>query len=383
MELQARRDLVIILALEIREYLEDVSSTDSDIDEVLGNIDKFNKRRKIPRVHNYVEMIVPALTGQDFKAHFRMLPETFEYILSIIEPKLQREVGGTPTISPKKQLLLALWRLATPDSLRSISDRFDVGRSTALYITRRIISAINKLAPIVIKWPKDERVQQLWTGFETASGFPKVIGAIDGTHINIPAPKHNPEAYVNRKSHHSIQLQAICDHTCKFTHCFVGHVGSVHDQRIFRLSEVQSYLGDVSKFPDECHLVEDQAYKLHENLLVPYRDNGHLTERQRNYNFLHSSARIIIERVFALLKQRFRSLLTVLPMTRVDLIPMHILACCVLHNLCLMRGDDLDLEMNEDIQEIDNMINGNVRDAAQAGIAKRDLIAERLRMRNV
>ena len=42
------------------------------------------------------------------KVSFRMLPETFEYILSIIESKLQREVGGTPTISPKKQLLLAL-----------------------------------------------------------------------------------------------------------------------------------------------------------------------------------------------------------------------------------------------------------------------------------
>ena len=29
----------------------------------------------------------------------------------------------------------------------------------------------------------------------------------------------------------------------------------------FRPSEVQSYLGDVSKFPDECHLGGDQAYK--------------------------------------------------------------------------------------------------------------------------
>jgi len=38
-------------------------------------------------------------------------------------------------------------------------------------------------------------------------GFPKVIGAIDGTHIKITAPKVNPESYVNRKGFHSIQLQ--------------------------------------------------------------------------------------------------------------------------------------------------------------------------------
>jgi len=50
----------------------------------------------------------------------------------------------------------------------------------------------------------------VWTGFEATSGFPKVIGALDGTHINIPAPKDNPEAYVNRKGHHSIQLQVLC-----------------------------------------------------------------------------------------------------------------------------------------------------------------------------
>lgn len=49
----------------------------------------------------------------------------------------------------------------------------------------------------------------MWAGFEATSGFPKVIGAIDGTHINIIAPKNCPEAYINRKGHHSIQLQVI------------------------------------------------------------------------------------------------------------------------------------------------------------------------------
>ncbi|XP_024882531.1 protein ANTAGONIST OF LIKE HETEROCHROMATIN PROTEIN 1-like isoform X1 [Temnothorax curvispinosus] len=380
-----RRDLVTIIALQIRELVE-TSSSDSDNDELEILEKMLNKRRKVSRVQNYVETVVPGLTSQDFKAHFRMLPGTFEYLLSIIEPILLREkTEGAPMISPRKQCLLALWRLATPDSLRSISDRFNVGRSTALYITRRVINALIELAPTVIKWPTNERVGQVWAGFEANSGFPKVIGAIDGTHINIPAPKDDPAAYVNRKSHHSIQLQAICDHTCQFIHCYVGHVGSVHDQRVFRLSEVQSYLGDVSKFPQDCHLVGDLAYKLHENLLIPYRDNGHMTQRQRNCNFCHASARIAIERAFGLLKGRFRSLLTTLAMDRVDLIPLHILACCVLHNVCLMKNDDFNIEVIEDVDVIDCVManNENMRDAAYAGAAKRDLIAQRLRLRNV
>lgn len=43
--------------------------------------------------------------------------------------------------------------------------------------------------------------------FETASGFPGVIGAIDGTHIRINAPKENSADYINRKGYHSIHLQ--------------------------------------------------------------------------------------------------------------------------------------------------------------------------------
>lgn len=44
-------------------------------------------------------------------------------------------------------------------------------------------------------------------GFEESSRFPKTIGAIDGTHIRIDAPKENPADYINRKGFHSIQLQ--------------------------------------------------------------------------------------------------------------------------------------------------------------------------------
>lgn len=38
-------------------------------------------------------------------------------------------------------------------------------------------------------------------------GFPQVIGAIDGTHIKIAAPKLNTQSYINRKGFHSMQLQ--------------------------------------------------------------------------------------------------------------------------------------------------------------------------------
>lgn len=106
-------------------------------------------------------------------------------------------------------------------------------------------------------------------------------------------------------------MQAVCDHRRQFTHIYVRHVGSIHDARIFRLSPLEEYIINVDKFPNNTHLIGDAAYRLHQHLLTPYIDNGHLTQRQKNYNFCHSSTRMVIERAFGLLKCRWRSLLQV------------------------------------------------------------------------
>jgi hypothetical protein len=144
---------------------------------------------------------------------------------------------------------------------------------------------------------------------------------------------------------------------------------------------LQEWLENPEKFPDDCHILGDAAYKLHQNVIVPYRDNGYLTPRQKNFNFCHSSARIAIERAFGLLKTRFRSLRTVLAMDKCDLIPMFIIACCAMHNICLLRGDEIDVDAIDETEA--NYFYENGTPFEQAGVAKRNLICERLPMRNV
>ncbi|KAJ8300849.1 hypothetical protein KUTeg_022368 [Tegillarca granosa] len=56
------------------------------------------------------------------------------------------------------------------------------------------------------------------------------------------------------------------------------------------------------------HLVADAAYPLRRWLLTPYRDNGHLNQEQKHFNYMHSSNRVVIERLFGLLKGRYRRL---------------------------------------------------------------------------
>lgn len=125
------------------------------------------------------------------------------------------------------------------------------------------------------------------------------------------------------------------------------------------------------------------AYTIHEHLMTPFQENGNLTDRQKNYNLCHSSAEITIKRTFVLFKGRFQSLLTTLDMERIDLIPEFIIACCVLHNICLLQNDEFSivepdiLETNNDIEIATEKRNTN------AGDIKRDIICNNLIIRNI
>jgi len=76
-----------------------------------------------------------------------------------------------------------------------------------LRAVRRVTRALFKIAHQFIFWPSGEETQTVIKKFKENSRFPKTIGAIDGTHIKIEAPKENAADYINRKGYHSIQLQ--------------------------------------------------------------------------------------------------------------------------------------------------------------------------------
>lgn len=109
-----------------------------------------------------------------------------------------------------------------------------------------------------------------------------------------------------------------------------------------------------NKFPDDTHLIGDKAYPCLPQLITPYRDNGHLTEQQRNFNFLLSRTRSTIERAFNLLQKRFRCLKDLLDVVSIEWIPKYIIACCVLHNVCIMQNDILEMEFLPNQDEIDH-----------------------------
>lgn len=139
-------------------------------------------------------------------------------------------------------------------------------------------------------------------------GFPGVVGLIDGTHISIRAPMEEPEAYINRKKFHSINVQVICDENMVFTNVLAGWPGSVHDSRVLRNSTV--YNTAANKFSENTHLLGDGGYPLQTWLMTPYRNNGHLTADEIFFNNVLSSKRHTLGRSIRLLKGRMEEATT-------------------------------------------------------------------------
>lgn len=225
-----------------------------------------------------------------------------------------------------------------------------------------------------IKWPEVREILIIQEEFAAISDFPGVVGVIDGCHIPISAPTEYPISYINRKGFHSILLQGICNNKMQFIDVFVGICGSVHDARVWRLSDIKNMIDhDVERyFPQHGHLLADSAYPLLHYMLTPYRDNGHLNNVQLNYNTKLSKTRIIIERAFGILKGRFRKLKYVY-MYNTEMIPLVVLACCILHNICI----DIDDEPFE-IPQMENRNNNNHNYAVMEPDEKREIIAQLL-----
>ena len=107
------------------------------------------------------------------------------------------------------------------------------------------------------------------------------------------------------------EVLGAIDSSKKFTYCFAGFSGSVHDQRVFTNSALGQAVENYSAqhFPSaRYHLVGDSAFKMHQHVMVPYKDTGALTVTQISDNKKLSQTRRVVENTFGFLKGHFRRL---------------------------------------------------------------------------
>jgi len=200
----------------------------------------------------------------------------------------------------------------------------------SFYVSKSVVSNIvketcgiiwNELSSIYLKPPTTIEWEEKGREFYKRWNLPNCIGAMDGKHIYVQAPKKSGSKYFNYKRTFSIILMAVCDANYSFTLVDVGAFGSQSDGAVFKESAFGKAMennqldipadtvlpGTDISFP--MFFAADEAFPLKRYIMRPFPGNN-LTEEQQIFNYRLSRARRIIENSFGILVTRWRVLRT-------------------------------------------------------------------------
>lgn len=136
-----------------------------------------------------------------------------------------------------------------------------------------------------------------------------------------------------------INVQGVCDSSCRFTCAAVVTPGSFNDCRAYKESDLPA-LADA--LPTGACAIGFNAHLVSEKLLMPFSGAEAHEELKSNYIFFLSQCRIRIEMAFGRLINKWRILKT----------PLHVrlknarkvfMACALLHNFCINEGEHIPI----------------------------------------
>ncbi len=277
----------------------------------------------------------------DLKRHLRMSDESFLRLLSLVREKLKVDCrmasrrGGA--ILPELCLYACLRYLAGG----SYSDiKFFTGISVAsLYrVVWKCIDAINACDNLAVKFPTTlDEVKEAARGFETISTQGCIwncVSVIDGYLLQIQTPSKNEVKNVKSffSGHyqtHGLNIQAACDHHCRFTFLGVAGPGVMGDRDAINMVKLGSL---VEGLPGLYCVIGDCAYTPSEHLVPIYR--GGMAQQNDNFNFFASQLRIRIEMAFGLMVKKWGILARPLSIKMIKMKRLMV-AIARLHNFCI------------------------------------------------
>lgn len=126
--------------------------------------------------------------------------ETFGKLLDLVRDKLERQDTRFRNCIPaEKVLAMGLHQLAHGISYVTLAMSLIVGKSTAIEATQDVVEALYEIRKDHILFPEtEEETAECIATFREFSKLPNIVGAIDGTHVRIIAPKKDAPDYFSR-----------------------------------------------------------------------------------------------------------------------------------------------------------------------------------------
>uniref|UniRef100_A0A8C5MN25 DDE Tnp4 domain-containing protein n=1 Tax=Leptobrachium leishanense TaxID=445787 RepID=A0A8C5MN25_9ANUR len=288
-------------------------------------------RVAVPRVF-LQRVILKNLSDRQILKKFQLSREAILSLYQRIRQDLEPLSGRGHSIPGLVKLLAVLYHFAKHSFQADSGEEVGISQASFSRCLTQVVRALTSRAKEFIHFPTDRASwRKVKLDFFQVKGFPKVLGAIDCTHVALRRPTNHEELYRNRKQFHSLNVQVVCDADQRIMSVRPGNPGSFHDSRIWQESSLATLL-DEGQMPDG-----DKGYACQPWLLTPLRNPQ--TPAEVQYNSAHCATRNVIERTFGVLKYRFLCLdksggyLLYSPLKAADIV----LACCILHNVALMH----------------------------------------------
>ncbi|XP_036150400.1 putative nuclease HARBI1 [Monomorium pharaonis] len=285
------------------------------------------------------------LDDTDFVMRFRLSKRTVLSVLETIENQLEFRTDKNNCVSPINQLLCALRFYATGCYQTTAADLCGFSTSTAHRIVHRVSCAIASLRPLHVLFPETpSQIRKTQMEFYNKARFPRVIGAIDCTHVKfIKSPGGgNAEVFRNRKGYFSLNVQAICNANLEFTDIVARWPGSTHDSHIFN-NCYRKAMYQQRRYGNAV-LVGDGGYACTSYMMTPLDQCN--TAAEHLYNESQIRTRNSIERLFGVWKRRFPVMALGLRVSVKNSFPI-IIATVVLHNIARRAGEDVPPDDHE------------------------------------
>ena len=105
-----------------------------------------------------------------------MTSTTFELLTNLLAPSEHIPKGnlfGRPPIEQRKQIAVTVSALASQETCRQISDRFNIMMSSMLWCIDRVVRALVDPRTDLIQWPRGNIVILVFIYYNKATDVPK------------------------------------------------------------------------------------------------------------------------------------------------------------------------------------------------------------------
>ena len=256
-----------------------------------------------------------------FDVKHRMPAEAFYKLVVFLRPSIavneKRSMAGSSGNEPiYLETVCAVGLRWLGGEVERSLEVFGISRASCYRIIDGFLAAIICCDALSIRLPRsDDELKEAaegWNSISSAAGlFHGVVGAIDGWLCPHSRPREQNNQLDFFSGHYmrfGSNVQAVCDARLRFICIAFAAPGKTNDLLAFRRCyALRDWLDELhSRHDARYYLIGDNAYLLHDSLLIPFSGASRSDEAKDSFNFFLSEMRIRIEMAFGLLTTKWR-----------------------------------------------------------------------------